>query len=89
MTHFNEVTKTQKEGLQQVRLKVKMSASPFQKFLTELKKPTDAHELNIKTKRLYGKMMHQFLQDLDNVNKPNLASVESVDYVNAEESKKS
>lgn len=29
--------------------------------------------------------MHQFLQDLDNVNKPNLASVESVDYVNAEE----
>lgn len=32
-------------------------------------------------------MMHQFLQDL-NDNKLNLASVGSVDYVNAEESKK-
>uniref|UniRef100_A0A8C3WEM1 Serpin domain-containing protein n=1 Tax=Catagonus wagneri TaxID=51154 RepID=A0A8C3WEM1_9CETA len=61
----------------------------FQKLLTELNKPTDAYELNV-ANRLYGEKEFSFLQDyLDNIKKFYLASVESVDFINAaEESRK-
>ncbi|XP_007192129.2 serpin B3-like [Balaenoptera acutorostrata] len=61
----------------------------FQTLLTELKKPTDAYELNI-ANRLYGEKTFLFLQAyMDNVKKFYLASVESADFVNAaEESRK-
>lgn len=62
---------------------------PFQKLLTEFKKPTDAYELNV-ANRLYGEKTALFLQAyMDNVEKFYLASVESADFVNAaEESRK-
>uniref|UniRef100_A0A8C8XCB9 Serpin family B member 3 n=1 Tax=Panthera leo TaxID=9689 RepID=A0A8C8XCB9_PANLE len=50
----------------------------FQKLLTELKKPTDAYELNIANK-FYGENKFPFLQ------KFYLASVESVDFQKAAE----
>ncbi|XP_025787028.1 serpin B3 isoform X2 [Puma concolor] len=57
----------------------------FQKLLTELKKPTDAYELNIANK-FYGENKYPFLQEyMDNVKKFYLASVESVDFQNAAE----
>uniref|UniRef100_A0A8C0KRU2 Serpin B4-like n=1 Tax=Canis lupus dingo TaxID=286419 RepID=A0A8C0KRU2_CANLU len=61
----------------------------FQKLLTELKKPTDAYELNMANK-FYGEKKYQFLQEyMDNIKKFYLASVESVDFNNAaEESRK-
>ncbi|XP_058412578.1 serpin B3-like isoform X1 [Diceros bicornis minor] len=61
----------------------------FQKLLTELKKPTDAYELNI-ANRLYGEKKFQFRQEyMDDVKKFYLASVESADFINAaEESRK-
>ncbi|KAM9054652.1 LOW QUALITY PROTEIN: serpin B3-like [Megaptera novaeangliae] len=61
----------------------------FQTLLTELKKPTDAYELNI-ANRLYGEKTFLFLQAyMDNVKKFYLASVESADFDNAaEESRK-
>uniref|UniRef100_A0A8C7B059 Serpin domain-containing protein n=1 Tax=Neovison vison TaxID=452646 RepID=A0A8C7B059_NEOVI len=60
----------------------------FQKLLTELKKPTDANELNIANK-LYGEKNYQFLQVSFIWPKFYLTSVESVDFKNApEESRK-
>uniref|UniRef100_A0A8C8XA16 Serpin family B member 3 n=1 Tax=Panthera leo TaxID=9689 RepID=A0A8C8XA16_PANLE len=57
----------------------------FQKLLTELKKPTDAYELNIANK-FYGENKFPFLQEyMDNVKKFYLASVESVDFQKAAE----
>ncbi|XP_030148092.1 serpin B3 isoform X1 [Lynx canadensis] len=57
----------------------------FQKLLTELKKPTDAYELNTANK-FYGENKYPFLQEyMDNVKKFYLASVESVDFQNAAE----
>uniref|UniRef100_A0A452R8P5 Serpin domain-containing protein n=1 Tax=Ursus americanus TaxID=9643 RepID=A0A452R8P5_URSAM len=57
----------------------------FQKLLTELKKPTDAYELNIANK-LYGEKNFQFLQEyMDNIKKFYLTTVESVDFNNAAE----
>uniref|UniRef100_A0A8C7BB02 Serpin domain-containing protein n=1 Tax=Neovison vison TaxID=452646 RepID=A0A8C7BB02_NEOVI len=85
--HFNEVTentegRTTRDHLGNVH-------HQFQKLLTELKKPTDANELNIANK-LYGEKNYQFLQEyMDNVKKFYLTSVESVDFKNApEESRK-
>uniref|UniRef100_A0A8C3WII6 Serpin domain-containing protein n=1 Tax=Catagonus wagneri TaxID=51154 RepID=A0A8C3WII6_9CETA len=58
----------------------------FQKLLTELNKPTDAYELNV-ANRLYGEKEFSFLQV--SFMKFYLASVESVDFINAaEESRK-
>ena len=51
----------------------------FKIFLLNQRNPLMHNELNITTNRLYGKMMHQFLQDLDKVNKLYLASVGSAD----------
>uniref|UniRef100_A0A8C0KVS2 Serpin B4-like n=1 Tax=Canis lupus dingo TaxID=286419 RepID=A0A8C0KVS2_CANLU len=60
----------------------------FQKLLTELKKPTDAYELNMANK-FYGEKKYQFLQSSFRDHKFYLASVESVDFNNAaEESRK-
>ncbi|XP_037661987.1 serpin B4-like [Choloepus didactylus] len=61
----------------------------FHKLLTELKKSTGDYQLNI-ANGLYGEKTFQFLQEyVDNNKKFYLASVESVDFVNAaEESEK-
>ncbi|XP_076991408.1 serpin B13-like isoform X2 [Tamandua tetradactyla] len=61
----------------------------FQKFLTELSKPTNDHELSI-TNRLFGERTYLFLQKyLDYVEKYYHASLEPVDFINAtEESQK-
>ncbi|XP_037662050.1 serpin B13 isoform X2 [Choloepus didactylus] len=61
----------------------------LQKFLTEMNKPTNDHELSI-TNRLFGEKTYLFLQKyLDYVEKYYHASLEPVDFVNAaEESQK-
>uniref|UniRef100_A0A4X1U2K6 Serpin B7 n=1 Tax=Sus scrofa TaxID=9823 RepID=A0A4X1U2K6_PIG len=57
----------------------------FQRLLTELNKPTNAYELSV-ANRLYGDKEVSFSQDyLENVKKFYLASVASVDFVNAAE----
>ncbi|XP_032167042.1 serpin B3 [Mustela erminea] len=88
--HFNEVTENT-EGRTTTDHVEKLGNvhHQFQKLLTELKKPTDANELNIANK-LYGEKNYQFLQEyMDNVKKFYLTSVESVDFKNApEESRK-
>ncbi|XP_047622953.1 serpin B3-like [Phacochoerus africanus] len=57
----------------------------FQRLLTELNKPTDAYELSV-ANRLYGDKAVSFSQDyLENIKKFYLASVASVDFVNAAE----
>uniref|UniRef100_A0A8D2B2Y0 Serpin domain-containing protein n=1 Tax=Sciurus vulgaris TaxID=55149 RepID=A0A8D2B2Y0_SCIVU len=61
----------------------------FQKFLTELNKPSDAYKLEI-ANRIYGEKKFRFLQEyLDGLKKFYLANVESLDFRNApEESRK-
>ncbi|XP_042636172.1 serpin B13 [Orycteropus afer afer] len=61
----------------------------FQKFLTEIKKPTNDYELSINN-RLFGEKTYLFLQKyLDYVEKYYHAALEPVDFVNAaDESKK-
>ncbi|XP_004452980.1 serpin B13 [Dasypus novemcinctus] len=57
----------------------------FQKFLTEINKPTNDYELSI-TNRLFGEKTYLFLQRyLDYVEKYYHASLEPVDFVNAAE----
>ncbi|XP_027958798.1 serpin B3 isoform X2 [Eumetopias jubatus] len=88
--HFNEATENTKERTTTDHVqKLGNVHHQFQKLLTELKKPTDAYELNIANK-LYGEKNYQFLQEyMDNVKKFYLTSVESVDFNNAaEESRK-
>ncbi|XP_039107820.1 serpin B3 isoform X2 [Hyaena hyaena] len=88
--HFNEATKnTQGATTTDHVEKLGDMHHQFQKLLTELKKPTDAYELNIVNK-FYGDNKYPFLQEyLDNVKKFYLASAESVDFKNAaEESRK-
>uniref|UniRef100_A0A8C7B7X1 Serpin domain-containing protein n=1 Tax=Neovison vison TaxID=452646 RepID=A0A8C7B7X1_NEOVI len=88
--HFNEVTEnTEGRTTRDHVEKLGNVHHQFQKLLTELKKPTDANELNIANK-LYGEKNYQFLQEyMDNVKKFYLTSVESVDFKNApEESRK-
>ncbi|XP_022369428.1 serpin B3-like isoform X2 [Enhydra lutris kenyoni] len=88
--HFNEVTEnTEGRTTTDDVEKLGNVHHQFQKLLTELKKPTDAYELNIANK-LYGEKNYQFLQEyMDNVKKFYLTSVESVDFSNApEESRK-
>ncbi|XP_032278480.1 serpin B4-like [Phoca vitulina] len=88
--HFNEATENTKERSTTDHVeKLGNVHHQFQKLLTELKKPTDAYELNIANK-LYGEKNYQFLQEyMDNVKKFYLTSVESVDFkYAAEESRK-
>uniref|UniRef100_A0A452R9A6 Serpin domain-containing protein n=1 Tax=Ursus americanus TaxID=9643 RepID=A0A452R9A6_URSAM len=54
----------------------------FQKLLTELKKPTDAYELNIANK-LYGEKNFQFLQHLPD--KPLVLSQQTFDFLSLAE----
>ncbi|XP_025853359.2 serpin B3 isoform X2 [Vulpes vulpes] len=88
--HFNEATEstTGRTTTDHVE-KMENVHHQFQKLLTELKKPTDAYELNMANK-FYGEKKYQFLQEyMDNIKKFYLASVESVDFNNAaEESRK-
>ncbi|KAM8964513.1 serpin B3 [Lycaon pictus] len=88
--HFNEATEstTGRTTTDHVE-KTENVHHQFQKLLTELKKPTDAYELNMANK-FYGEKKYQFLQEyMDNIKKFYLASVESVDFNNAaEESRK-
>uniref|UniRef100_A0A8C7B7Z2 Serpin domain-containing protein n=1 Tax=Neovison vison TaxID=452646 RepID=A0A8C7B7Z2_NEOVI len=81
--HFNEVTEnTEGRTTRDHVEKLGNVHHQFQKLLTELKKPTDANELNIANK-LYGEKNYQFLQTSF------LYYVESVDFKNApEESRK-
>nr|ACC62103.1 SCCA2/SCCA1 fusion protein isoform 1 (predicted) [Rhinolophus ferrumequinum] len=84
--HFNEVTENTKGEATKVPVEKSGDVHyQFQKLLTELNKPTDDYELNI-ANRLYGEKKFQFLQEYkNNVKKFYLASVESVDFVNAAE----
>ncbi|XP_061025656.1 serpin B3-like isoform X2 [Eubalaena glacialis] len=92
--HFNEIAENKEEGttVDPVSHRVETPGCihhQFQTLLTELKKPTDAYELNT-ANRLYGEKTFLFLQAyMDNVKKFYLASVESADFGNAaEESRK-
>uniref|UniRef100_A0A8C0D858 Serpin domain-containing protein n=1 Tax=Balaenoptera musculus TaxID=9771 RepID=A0A8C0D858_BALMU len=88
--HFNEIAENKREGTTVDPVENTGNVHhQFQTLLTELKKPTDAYELNI-ANRLYGEKTFLFLQAYkDNVKKFYLASVESADFVNAaEESRK-
>ncbi|XP_076992238.1 serpin B3-like [Tamandua tetradactyla] len=86
LLHFTEVTENVKgQATKELVDSTGNVHHQFQKLLTELKKPTDAYGLNI-ANGLYGEKSFQFLQDyLDNIKKFYLASVESVDFVNAAE----
>ncbi|XP_058412579.1 serpin B3-like isoform X2 [Diceros bicornis minor] len=88
--HFNDVTDSTKGRASTAHVEKSGNVHhQFQKLLTELKKPTDAYELNI-ANRLYGEKKFQFRQEyMDDVKKFYLASVESADFINAaEESRK-
>ncbi|XP_045881661.1 serpin B3 isoform X2 [Meles meles] len=88
--HFNEVTENMEGRTTTDHVEELGNVHhQFQKLLTELKKPTDAYEVNIANK-LYGEKNYPFLQEyMDNVKKFYLTSVESVDFKNApEESRK-
>ncbi|EFB17627.1 hypothetical protein PANDA_016056, partial [Ailuropoda melanoleuca] len=84
--HFNEATENTKERTTTDHVENLGNVHhQFQKLLTELKKPTDAYELNIANK-LYGEKNFQFLQEyMDNIQKFYLTTVESVDFNNAAE----
>ncbi|KAM5304046.1 serpin B3 [Glossophaga mutica] len=84
--HFNEVAEDPKGGATAVHVKKSENVhQQFQKLLTELSKPTNAYELHL-ANRLYAEKKFPFLQEyMDNVNKFYLASVETVDFVNAAE----
>ncbi|XP_026351735.1 serpin B4-like isoform X2 [Ursus maritimus] len=84
--HFNEATENTKERTTTDHVENLGNVHhQFQKLLTELKKPTDAYELNIANK-LYGEKNFQFLQEyMDNIKKFYLTTVESVDFNNAAE----
>ncbi|XP_021572854.1 serpin B4-like isoform X2 [Carlito syrichta] len=84
--HFNEVTEdaTEKATKQQVD-KSENVHHQFQKLLTMLNKPTDDYELKIANK-IYEEKTYQFLQEyLDDIKKFYLTSMESLDFINAEE----
>ncbi|XP_058412581.1 serpin B3-like [Diceros bicornis minor] len=88
--HFNDVTDSTKGRASTAHVeKLGNVHQQFQKLLTDLKKPTDAYQLNI-ANRLYREKKFQFHQEyMDNVKKFYLASVESADFINAaEESRK-
>ncbi|XP_058412583.1 serpin B3-like isoform X1 [Diceros bicornis minor] len=88
--HFNDVTDSTRGRASTAHVeKLGNVRHQFEKFLTELKKPTDAYELNIANK-LYGEKKFQFHQEyMDNVKKFYLAGVESAGFINAaEESRK-